>query len=279
MAPKAKGRAKAKAKAMALSPPAAKAVGQLTELFQRADIDGNGTISENELSVLLQMVNPSLIPERAGALIANSDCNDDGQLDIAEFILWLFGDSSEGEGQLLNAISASADSPVSGRLKDMDPEFDPEFDDMQEALIAKSNEVIEATLSDAMSAALERYPDCAAQIRAHFEDAKTRIATSAFADRVTGCFAAKLDANGDGTLSRVEVSALIRPALDSIADLECLKAPEDHQIQMFFDAHDTLSFGKGQIGATEFFNLMKHLNIQLSADVIPHLVAGWRKQV
>merc|ERR1740129_2532316 len=85
-------------------PPTAEA-GAILQLFQQADLDGNGEISEAELAAVF---GGSLSAEQVHALVVASDADKDGTLDYSEFFHWVFNDAL-GDEQLLKATISVQD--------------------------------------------------------------------------------------------------------------------------------------------------------------------------
>lgn len=62
------------------------------EIFLKYDLDGDGTISLEELTFLLQDLNPGAFSEEQVSLIMDSlDVNEDGCLQVEEFVAWMMG--------------------------------------------------------------------------------------------------------------------------------------------------------------------------------------------
>lgn len=60
----------------------------MTTLFKRFDVDGNGKISVNELRAVFEAINPHLTTAELGMVMKEVDINKDGAIDIGEFISW-----------------------------------------------------------------------------------------------------------------------------------------------------------------------------------------------
>mmetsp|Transcript_67317 Transcript_67317/g.208247 ORF Transcript_67317/g.208247 Transcript_67317/m.208247 type:complete len:358 (-) Transcript_67317:22-1095(-) len=63
---------------------------RVMEVFAKADSDGSGRISEDELVSVFAELNSRITPESARRLFQLADSNQDGQVDYEEFCLWLF---------------------------------------------------------------------------------------------------------------------------------------------------------------------------------------------
>jgi len=63
--------------------------GQLLKAFADWDTDGNGSISAEELSFVLQKLDPSFTAEMGAELFKLADCNSDGKIDYVEFSEWI----------------------------------------------------------------------------------------------------------------------------------------------------------------------------------------------
>jgi len=67
----------------------------IVEAFSSWDKDGSGSISFDELLVVLRTLNPMLGEKTAEAMRKDIDVNQDGQIDIMEFVGWLSGEHSK----------------------------------------------------------------------------------------------------------------------------------------------------------------------------------------
>jgi len=63
--------------------------GQLLKAFADWDTDGNGSISSEELSSVLQKLDPTFTAEMGVELFKLADCNNDGKIDYVEFSEWI----------------------------------------------------------------------------------------------------------------------------------------------------------------------------------------------
>eukprot|EP00931_Biecheleriopsis_adriatica_P077378 TRINITY_DN50960_c0_g1_i1.p1 TRINITY_DN50960_c0_g1~~TRINITY_DN50960_c0_g1_i1.p1 ORF type:complete len:530 (-),score=108.96 TRINITY_DN50960_c0_g1_i1:39-1505(-) len=66
------------------------------ELFKRFDSDGDGTVSADELTRILQASIPGLSKHDCDLIMLDADSNKDGKIDFDEFIDWLSGSSLRG---------------------------------------------------------------------------------------------------------------------------------------------------------------------------------------
>lgn len=63
---------------------------RVRDLFRDWDCDGNGCITEEELTLLLQKLNPSITQADAKDMFVACDQNSDGKVDYNEFLSWIF---------------------------------------------------------------------------------------------------------------------------------------------------------------------------------------------
>lgn len=63
---------------------------RVKDLFKDWDGDGSGCISEEELTLLLQKLNPSITQADAKNMFVACDQNSDGRVDYNEFLTWIF---------------------------------------------------------------------------------------------------------------------------------------------------------------------------------------------
>merc|ERR1711974_257641 len=66
----------------------------LVQAFTLWDKDGNGSISHDELARVLSTLNPRMGTTTVEALSKEIDVNEDGRIDITEFMGWLSGEYS-----------------------------------------------------------------------------------------------------------------------------------------------------------------------------------------
>lgn len=58
-------------------------------IFKQWDVDGSGEITQEEMSAVLTKLDPNMTPDMVKSLFAMSDANNDGVLDIDEFVKWI----------------------------------------------------------------------------------------------------------------------------------------------------------------------------------------------
>merc|ERR1712190_245016 len=76
------------------------------EAFKTWDVDGNGTISQLELSCVLKNLDSSLTYDAIEKLFHAADTNHDGSISYEEFISWLFiGDTASSSGTNRGLVS------------------------------------------------------------------------------------------------------------------------------------------------------------------------------
>merc|ERR1712048_434087 len=63
---------------------------QVQGIFEEWDVNGDGVISERELSQVLQRLQPSLTRQDVHQMFVAADVNRDGRVDYQEFLSWLF---------------------------------------------------------------------------------------------------------------------------------------------------------------------------------------------
>mmetsp|Transcript_31389 Transcript_31389/g.61649 ORF Transcript_31389/g.61649 Transcript_31389/m.61649 type:complete len:454 (-) Transcript_31389:31-1392(-) len=72
---------------------------RLIDMFSKWDTDGDGTISSNELSQVIQALNPELTEKTVHRLIEEVDEDGTGDVDILEFVSWLVGNPKKKKQQ------------------------------------------------------------------------------------------------------------------------------------------------------------------------------------
>jgi len=83
---------------------------RLVDIFTKWDVDGSGTISSNELSQVIRMLNPELTEVTVGQMLKEADGDSNGEVNIIEFVQWLCGnpkkkkDQEEQEAKVLAAL-------------------------------------------------------------------------------------------------------------------------------------------------------------------------------
>jgi len=86
MAPKAKAKGKAKEKARV------EVSAEILKVFQAYDLDSNGTISREELTTILQILNKEEWTEdKCNAVFKEVDADKNEKIDVDEFVRWLTG--------------------------------------------------------------------------------------------------------------------------------------------------------------------------------------------
>lgn len=74
--------------------------------FKRFDADGSGSVSREELSSILKTLDDTFDDEAIDGLLVLADASGDGELQIEEFLRWIF---VEDQGSLGAAISGVHD--------------------------------------------------------------------------------------------------------------------------------------------------------------------------
>jgi len=95
----------------------------ITDVFERYDMDGDGTIDRKELAVLMQRSNQEAwTDDRLDLLLSQVDTNKDGRIDFEEFLAWVFSDKL-GHKTLQGALREEPEEP-DGRVAPYDgPRF------------------------------------------------------------------------------------------------------------------------------------------------------------
>eukprot|EP00927_Polykrikos_kofoidii_P007645 TRINITY_DN13143_c0_g1_i3.p1 TRINITY_DN13143_c0_g1~~TRINITY_DN13143_c0_g1_i3.p1 ORF type:complete len:193 (-),score=52.95 TRINITY_DN13143_c0_g1_i3:23-601(-) len=73
---------------------------KVQEVFQQWDVDGDGTISSQELERVLILLDPSFTKASLTKIIKAADKNGDGVIDYAEFVDWLTKSSTKKADRL-----------------------------------------------------------------------------------------------------------------------------------------------------------------------------------
>ena len=81
---------------------------RVTVLFDAIDKDGSGSISVNEIGMLLKLIGVERTPEQLRALMAEADRDGSGDLDADEFIATLEKQMQGGGGELAGLVNQSA---------------------------------------------------------------------------------------------------------------------------------------------------------------------------
>jgi len=63
--------------------------GRIMEIFRKFDVDGNGTISKEELMSMMSEICSDWTPENVETLVSQCDRNGDGVIDFSEFLAFL----------------------------------------------------------------------------------------------------------------------------------------------------------------------------------------------
>mmetsp|Transcript_66962 Transcript_66962/g.132004 ORF Transcript_66962/g.132004 Transcript_66962/m.132004 type:complete len:447 (-) Transcript_66962:409-1749(-) len=83
---------------------------RLVDMFTKWDVDGNGTISSNELLQVIQILNPELTEVTVSRMIKEADRDGNEEVNIIEFVQWLCGnpkkkkEQQEQEAKVLAAL-------------------------------------------------------------------------------------------------------------------------------------------------------------------------------
>lgn len=79
-------------------------IGLVRAQFRLYDIDGDGTITQKELTQVLQRISADhWTKEKIKRLMANLDTNHDGRIDFGEFIEWIFSVNGYSQRSFLDA--------------------------------------------------------------------------------------------------------------------------------------------------------------------------------
>mmetsp|Transcript_123831 Transcript_123831/g.246367 ORF Transcript_123831/g.246367 Transcript_123831/m.246367 type:complete len:449 (-) Transcript_123831:103-1449(-) len=74
-------------------------ISQLVDVFSKWDADGNGTISSQELTHVIRVLNPELTEATVARMMKEADGDENGSVDILEFVTWLCGNPKKKKEQ------------------------------------------------------------------------------------------------------------------------------------------------------------------------------------
>jgi len=83
---------------------------RMVDIFTKWDVDGSGTISSSELAQVLTTLNPELTEVTVMQMLKEADRDDNGEVNILEFVQWLNGNpqkkkqQEEQEAKVLSAL-------------------------------------------------------------------------------------------------------------------------------------------------------------------------------
>lgn len=247
---------------------------EVLKSFQRSDVNGNGAIDVDELAILLETLNPNITTEAAKKMFAAADIDGDNRVDFGEFMEFLFSDFRESESFLAEAIGVKR-PPSSNGLKKPEDKVNEDTASEDTFDIEK---LFKLEFSNAFRCFVASYPDSAGIATKYIEDKKRWLMSQEFKDRMTQSFGARLDGDGNGTLSYEEVRIIIREVLSADRDSALMGIPPSEvEIRKYFDTYNTAEFGK-EMGSSAFVNLMRALNIHLIANNLPALQKKWRSE-
>ena len=74
------------------------------EVFKRFDADGSGSLSREELSSVLKSLDESLDDDATDRLLVLADASGDGELQVAEFLRWIFAEDQTNLGAAVSGV-------------------------------------------------------------------------------------------------------------------------------------------------------------------------------
>jgi hypothetical protein len=227
--------------------------------FRNWDQEGSGLISRRQLCGVLTRLSPKVTDQELSRLFAALGA--DGALDgyglepgpdsllrYESFLTWLWAEGEPGEGG--RATSAA-------QLRER----------LEEDEAARERGLWEGALSEARARAAEKYSEPVA--KSYFDEVAQRLSGSQYSEHVKGAFFTKVDEDKDGKVSFEEASALIAKALSFASDMGLAPKPTGQEVRAAFDAHDTLVGGRGRMGADEFLNLARYLQVRVAEAGLP----------
>jgi len=244
---------------------------KVLQSFQKADADGSGWIDADELASLLKDLNPQITRAQAQHMFKAADIDGDQKVNFGEFIEWIFSDFEEGEALLGKVV---AGNHKADGLKTADPKVDENAELM---LVVDVEEYLKKELSNAYRSFIATYPDSQGAAEDYIHEQAQRLMSKEFEDRIVGSFGARLDKDGNGTLSYQEVRGMIREVLSADTNSTADTLPTEAEIHKFFDTYNTAAFGQ-EMSSGAFLNLMRGLNIHLIANNLPVLERKWRSE-
>jgi len=126
----------------------------------------------------------------------------------------------------------------------------------------------EGSLDAAKEKAARAFPPD--RVELYFDEIKKRLGGQEYADHIKGSFFSSVDIDGDGRIAFQEAASLIKKSLRCVADLRGGPAPSKEDIRAAFDAHRRLSdTTTGRLGAEEFLNLTRYLQVQVAEAMLP----------
>jgi len=114
------------------------AMRQVVETFSSWDVDGDGTISSEELARVIRTLNPDLGEKTVAMMMKEADASQDGEVDVLEFVSWL-----SGENPKKKKAKETQEALVAGALHRKRAEearslnLQGEFEEMQHAALGK----------------------------------------------------------------------------------------------------------------------------------------------
>mmetsp|Transcript_78277 Transcript_78277/g.162593 ORF Transcript_78277/g.162593 Transcript_78277/m.162593 type:complete len:240 (-) Transcript_78277:249-968(-) len=224
-------------------------VNNIVQAFRSWDEEGTGRITREDLETLIRALLPDLsdpdLEKLFDALGAAGMPTED--LRYEDFILWLYQPVAE---------ETSTRQPVET--------YDSEEIDEE----ARRRGLWQAELVAAAERACREYPED--KVRQYFREVSARLESEEYLSHVKGQYFQCVDLDHDGKISFIEAASVIAKSLKCVADIEgSHELPRMKDIRRAFDAHDTLVFGRGHMGADEFLNLMRYLQVRVAAAALP----------
>jgi len=216
---------------------------QIKATFARWDTDNSGHISKAELFAVFKTLDPTFMDIELEAMMEEADLNQDGKIDINEFVEWCTAENSE--------------------------------------MVVPMGELWEERLKIVKHEALRKFKGWTAKLEKHFTATSGRLGSDAFKKTCVDLFMKSQDDNNDGLIDYVEVKDMIEPTLEMLYANDVVlkkKKLQEADIKAAFDAHDTQDAGKGKMGAKEFVSLMQYLQVIACAAMMNDTVAMWEDQ-
>eukprot|EP00440_Ansanella_granifera_P013860 gb/GFBE01015059.1/.p1 GENE.gb/GFBE01015059.1/~~gb/GFBE01015059.1/.p1 ORF type:complete len:224 (+),score=39.30 gb/GFBE01015059.1/:1-672(+) len=209
---------------------------KVREAFQTWDAQGQGTIGRGQLMRIIRRLTPHVGEKDLEALFSAAGADPNGGVKYDDFIAYLWADSEPSEAErLLEA--------------------------------ARQRGLWENAINEARAKAAKSFPSD--RVDRYWDEVKSRLAGDEYSQHVKTAMFVKADQDKDGRICFEEAKALILKSLKCAAAITHTPQPTDEDVRDAFDAHDTLVEGRGRMGADEFVNLARYLQVRVADAMLP----------
>eukprot|EP00933_Yihiella_yeosuensis_P065760 TRINITY_DN69736_c0_g1_i1.p1 TRINITY_DN69736_c0_g1~~TRINITY_DN69736_c0_g1_i1.p1 ORF type:complete len:255 (+),score=43.70 TRINITY_DN69736_c0_g1_i1:104-766(+) len=206
---------------------------KVREAFRTWDAEGQGLIGKGQLVRIIQKLTPAAQKDLE-AMFAAAGAELGNRVKYEEFIAWLWIDCEDEET-------------------------------LKEAM--RERGLWESYMLSARIKAASIHPED--RVNRYFDQVHQMLSSEEYTQHVKDTMFRMTTKDTDGRVTFEDAKLHIAKSLSCAADLVHAPKPTSQEVRDAFDAHDTLTEGRGRMGVQEFINLSRYLQVRVAEAVLP----------